>query len=83
VVEDMDLESGEEEEDFEKEQRNEVRVEIPQDILRIQGAGGIEAVEALSTTFLQDLVSDRMEMDLGEEYDQRVQEIVQDLEESG
>jgi len=33
VVEEMDLESGEEEEDFGKEQRNEVRVEIPQDIL--------------------------------------------------
>jgi len=29
VVEEMDMESGEEEDDFEKEQRNEVRVKIP------------------------------------------------------
>jgi len=35
VVEEMDLESGEKEKEFEKEQRNEVRVEIPQDILRV------------------------------------------------
>jgi len=76
-VEEMDLESGEEEEDFGKEQRNEVCVEIPQDIMRIversvltpQVDRGAEAVETLSTTFLQNLVSDRMEVDLGDEYD--------------
>jgi len=87
----MDLESGEEEEDFEKNQRNEVRVEIPQDtlivverfVLREQEGGEIEPVEALSVTFLQNIVSDRMDMDLGEEYEERVQEIVNELEESG
>jgi len=64
VVEEMDLDSGEEEEDFQKEQRNDVRIEIPQDILSIversvlkaQGGGEIKPVEALSTTFLKDLV---------------------------
>jgi len=43
----------------------------------------IKPVETLSTTFLQSLVSDRMDIDLGEEYKERVQEIVNDLEESG
>jgi len=56
VVEELDLESGEEEEDFEKEQRNEVRVEIPQDILAVRNIGGVEVVEKLSSTFLQNLV---------------------------
>jgi len=89
VVEEMDLEIGEDEENFQKEQRNEVRVEIPQDILKVVERsvltlqGGEGEVESLSTTFLQNLVSDRMEIDLGEKYDQRVQEIVQDFEESG
>jgi len=35
VVEEMDMESGKEEEDFRKEQRNEVRGEIPCDILAV------------------------------------------------
>jgi len=89
VGEKMDLESGEKKEDFQKEQRNEVRVEIPQDILKIversalTPQGGEGEVGSISTTFLQNLVSDRMEMDLGEEDEQRVQEIVKDLEESG
>jgi len=64
VVEEIDLESGEEEEDFEKQQRNEVCVKILQDIMKIversvltpEGDRGAEAVEALSTTFLQNLV---------------------------
>jgi len=43
----------------------------------------IETVEILSTSFLQSLVSDRMDVDLGEEYDLSVQEIVEDLEQSG
>jgi len=41
VVKEMDLKSGKEEEDFGKEQQNEVRVEIPQDILRVQGGGDV------------------------------------------
>jgi len=39
VIEKMDMERGEEEEDFGKEQRNELRVEIPHDILTVQGCG--------------------------------------------
>jgi len=40
-----------------------------------------EPVEALSSTFLQEILSNRMEM--RKEYDLRIQEIVHDLEESG
>jgi len=76
LIEEIDLES--EEEDFRKEQRNEVRVEIPQDLLRLQNVGGLGPVEVLSTTFLQGLMSDHM--DIGEEYDLSVQAIVEDLE---
>jgi len=47
-----------------------------QDVVEIEGP-----VEVLISTFLQDILSDRMEM--GKEYDLRVQEIVHDLEESG
>jgi len=89
VGEKMDLESGEKEEDFQKGQRNEVRIEIPQDILKIVERAaftpqrGEGEVGSISTKFLQNLVSDRMEMDLGEKDEQGVQEIVQDLEESG
>jgi len=89
VVEKMDLESGEEEEDFQKEQRNEVQIEIPQDILKIVERAALTPqrgegeVGSISTIFLQHLVSDRMEMDLGEEEEQGVQEIVHDLKESG
>jgi len=90
VVEAMELDSGEEEVDFRKEQKDEVRVEIPQDIMKVversvlgvQDGGEIEPVEALSTTFLQNLVSDRMDMDLGQEYEEKVHELVQDLERS-
>jgi len=91
VVEEMELESGGEEVDFEKEQRDDVRVEIPQDILKVmarsvtgeQKGGEIKPVVALYATFLRNLVSDRMEIDLGEEYEKEIQEIVQNLEESG
>jgi len=79
VIEEMDLESGEE--DFRMEQRNEMRVEIPQDVGRLQDAGGLGPIEVLSTTFLQGLMSDCM--DIGEEYDPSVQAIVEDLEQSG
>jgi len=81
-IEEMDLESGEEEENFRKERRNDVRVEILQDILRVQDVGGLgPTIEVLLTTFLQGLMSDRM--DIGEEYDLSVQEIVEDLEQPG
>jgi len=80
VVEEMDLESVEEEEDFRKEQRNEVRVEIPHDILRVQDVSGLGPIGVLSTTFLQGLMSECM--DIGEEYDMSVQAIVEDLEQS-
>jgi len=91
IIEEMELEGEEVEVDFEGEQGNEGRVEISQDILNdvartMQGAhegDEIEPVETLSTTFLQSLVSDRMDIDLREDYEDRVQEIVNDLEESG
>jgi len=91
VVEEMELERGGEEVDFEKKQRDDVKVEIPQDLLKVvvrsvtgeQEGGEIEPIEALSPTFLRNLVSDRMEMDLGEEYEKEIHEIMQDLEESG
>jgi len=71
VTEEMELESGEEEEDFRREQRDEVRVEIPQDILGVQDVRGLGPIEGLSTTFLQGLMSEHM--DIGEKYDLRVQ----------
>jgi len=70
VTEEMDLESG-----------DEVRVEIPQDILRVPDVGGLGPVEVLSKTFLQGLMSDRM--DIGEEFNLSIQEIVEDFEQSG
>jgi len=45
-----------------------------------------EPIETLSTTFLQSFVSDSMDdldVDLGDEYNQSVQEILEDLEQSG
>jgi len=83
-IEEMELESRGEDVDFEGEQRDEVRVKIPQDILKVVsrsvlGSQG-EPVEALSSIFLDNLVSDRMDIDLGELYDREIQEIVQDLE---
>jgi len=70
--------------DFEKDQEG--AAEIPQDILNEvvtnlnegegQGGGEVEPVETLSATFLQSLVSDKMDLELGEEYDDRVQEVV-------
>jgi len=76
----MDLESGEEE-DFRTGQRNEVLVDIQQELSGIleREIGG--SVEKISTTFLQDMLSERM--DMGEEYDLNVQAIVHELEESG
>jgi len=53
VIEEMEMESGEED-DFRAEQRNEVMVEIPHDILTVQAGGEAGAVEALSATFLQE-----------------------------
>jgi len=91
IVEEMELDVVEVEIDFEKDQEG--AAEIPQDILNEvvnnlnegewQGGGEIEPVETLSATFLQSLVSDKMDLDLGEEYDDRVQEVEDELEESG
>jgi len=91
VIEEMELESEGEEVDFEGEQRDEVGVEIPQDILKMvvhsvlgdQEKKGGGPVGALSSAFLQSLVSDRMDIDLGEECEKKIHEIVQDLEASG
>jgi len=88
IIEEMELEGGEVEINFEIEQRNECRAEVSQKILNevvrsMQGgqeADETEPVEALSSTFLQNLVSDKMDVDLGEEYDLSVQQIVEDLE---
>jgi len=91
IIEEMELKGEEVEVDFEREQIYEGRAEIPQEILNevartMQGGhegDEIEPVEILSTTFLQSIVSDRMDIDLGEDYEERVQEIVNELEESG
>jgi len=91
IIEEMELEGGEVEVDFEIEQSNECRGEVSQKILNevvrsMQGGqegNETEPVEALSTTFLQNLVSDKINVDLGEEYDLSVQQIVEDLEQSG
>jgi len=87
----MELEGEEVEVDFEREQSNEFRVDLSQEILNEvarnmpggQEGDETEPVETLSTTFLQSLVSDKMDVDLGEEYDLSIQEIVEDLEQSG
>jgi len=61
VIEEMELESGGENVDFEGEQRDEVRVEIPQDILKVVSRSVLgsqeKPLEALSSTFLDNLVS--------------------------
>jgi len=77
VVEERDIEGGDDE--FGIDQRTEVLLEISGDVLTEQVVEG--PVEALSVTFLQDILSEGMEM--GEEYDLRVQEVVQELEEPG
>jgi len=85
IVEEMEIGSGGEEIEF----GNEQRVEIPQDILKVvtqyvmgdQEKNEIEPGETLLVTFLQNLVSKRMEM--GEEYEREISDIVQDLEKSG
>jgi len=79
VVEEMDLESGEEE-DFRMGQRNEVVVDIPQELPGIHEGEIGGPVEEISTTFLQGILS--KQMDMGEEYDLNVQAIVHELEES-
>jgi len=57
---------------------------VERSVLGVQEGGGeIEPVEALSATFLQNLVSYRMDVDLGDEYEERVHKIVQELEASG
>jgi len=88
IIEEMELEGKEIEIDFEIEQRNECGAEVSQKILNEvarstqggQEGDATEPVEALSTTFLQNLVSDKMDVDMGEEYDLSVQQIVEDLE---
>jgi len=80
VVEERDVEGGDE--DFGIDQRMEVIVEMALDLPGRQEVVEIEGtVEVLSSIFLQEMLSDRMEM--GTEYDLRVQEIVHELEESG
>jgi len=91
IIEEMELKGEKVEVDFEREQVNAGWAEISQEILNVVARtmqGGhegdeIEPMETLSTTFLQSLVSDRMDIDLGQEYEERVQEAVHDLEESG
>jgi len=75
--------------DFEKDQEG--ADEIPQAILNEvaknlnerQGREKVEPAETLFATFLQSLVSDKMDLDLGEDYEDRVQDMVDELEESG
>jgi len=75
--------------DFEREHKG--AAEIPQDVLNevvknineSQEGEGVEPGDTLSATFLQSLVSDKMDLDLGKDYEERVQNIVQELEESG
>jgi len=91
VMEEMELEGEEVKVDFERVGNEDV-VEIPtqellkevtfRSILEGKGIEGTARGKTLSTTFLENLMSDRMDMDLGKEYEERVQEIVQDLEES-
>jgi len=88
IIEEMELDVVEIEVDFEKDQEG--AAEIPQDILNEvtknlnEGQGGeeVELAGTLSATFLQSLVSDKMDLDLGEDYDDRVQDIVDELAES-
>jgi len=80
VVEEMDVEGGKK--DFGVNRCTEVLLEMPADLPVEQGGIEIgETVEVLTTNFLEEILSDRMEM--GREYDLRVQEIVHELEESG
>jgi len=66
VVEEMDVKGGKE--DFGIDQRTEVVVEMPLDLPGGQDVVEVEEpVEALSSTLLQEILSDRMEM--GEGYD--------------
>jgi len=79
MVEEMDVEGGEE--DFSVNRRMEVILEMPLELPGDEVIEIEETVEVLTTDFLQEILSDRMEM--GNEYDLRVQEIVEELEESG
>jgi len=89
IIEEMELDVVGVKVDFERD--HEEAAEIPQDVLNEvwrkmkegQKGQGVEPAETLSTTFLQNLVSDGMDVDLREEYDLSVQEIVEDLEQSG
>jgi len=91
IIEEMELEGEEVQVDFEREEVIIGQVEISQEILddvsrTMQGGhevNGSQPIENLSTTFLQSLVSDRMKIDLGEDYEDRVREIASDLEGSG
>jgi len=91
IVEEMELEGGEVEIDFEGERAEVHVVEIPQDILDVvvqtiqeERQGSIVApVESISVVFLESLVSDGMDVDLGDEEEERVREIAHELEESG
>jgi len=91
VLEEMELEGEELEIDFEGERREVNVAEIPQDILdeviqtiqeERQGTQ-VGPVENISVTFLESLVSDGMDVDLGEEDEERVREIASELRESG
>jgi len=90
IVEMMELEGGEVEIDFEVERSTEGRGEVSQKVFEevvreMQGSreGSSEPIEALSMTFLQNMASDKMDVDLGEDYDMSVQQIVEALEQSG
>jgi len=91
IIEEMELEGEEVEIDFERERGEVDVVEIPQDILDVvvqtiqeeRQGNNVRPVENISVTFLESLVSDGMDVDLGEEEEERVREIANELEESG
>jgi len=91
IIEEMELEGAEVEIDFERERGEVDVVEIPQDILDVvvqtiqeeRQGNQVRPLENMSVTFLESLVSDGMDVDLGEEEEERVREITNELEESG
>jgi len=58
-------------------------VEIPHDILIVQGGEQAGATEAFSAAFLDVLVSDHVLMELDDVGEEKVEEIAQELEDSG
>jgi len=89
VIEEMELEGEEVEIDFEGERREGDVVVIPQDILDVvvqtiqeeRQGNQIRPVESISVTFLESLVSDGMDVDLGEEEEEILEEIAKELRE--